>query len=235
MAIRAVIFDMDGTINTSKKYYAAYNDYAMSILSRILKISNDDAAEKMKELRKSAIGFTKRVELMGVPRSQFYREIAAMVPCKEFIKKDEKLGKMLKRLHVQGYKLGLLTNTGRPLIEKILEALGIPNETFDVLATSTETELKPSEEPYIYIAKELGVPLQDCAYVGDRYEMEIETAESLGMMTIMLGNSLLEDSSKKGRSDYVIKNIYEIPSLLEKGVQKSPQNKISLSRAPSGV
>ncbi|HEY4673415.1 MAG TPA: HAD family hydrolase [Nitrososphaerales archaeon] len=231
MPVKAVIFDMDGTINTSKKYYEAYDEYAMSILSRILKISNDDAAEKMKELRKSAIGFTKRVELMGVPRLQFYREMAAMVPCKELIKKDVKLAKMLKQLHALGYKLGLLTNTGRPLVEKILEALGISFETFDVLATSTETELKPSEEPYIYIAKKLGVPLQDCAYVGDRYEMEIETAEKLDMITIMLRHSMLEDSSKRGRSDHVIKSIYEIPSLLKK---VSLQHKISLSRTASG-
>ena len=176
MAVKAVIFDMDGTINTSKKYYRAYNDYAMSVLSRILRISNDDAKARMEDLRKTAIGFTKRVELMGVPRLQFYKEMAAMVPCKEFIKKDEKLAKMLKHLRTQGYKLGLLTNTGRPLVEKILEAIGIPHQAFDVLATSTETELKPSDVPYIYVAKKLQVPLQDCAYVGDRYQMEIEAA-----------------------------------------------------------
>jgi hypothetical protein len=63
--------------------------------------------------------------------------------------------------------------------------------------------------------------------------MEIETAERLGMITIMLGNSLLEDSSKRGRSDHVIKSIYEIPSLLKKSIQESPQRK-SLSRAASG-
>ena len=222
MAVKAVIFDMDGTINTSKKYYDAYNEYATSILSRILKISKDDAAARMEELRKTTIGFTKRVELMGVPRLQFYKEMAAMVPCKELIKKDEKLARMLKQLHAQGYKLGLLTNTGRPLVEKILEAIGIPHETFDILATSTETELKPSQEPYIYVAKKLSVSLQDCAYVGDRYEMEIEAAEKLGMITIMLGNSLLEDSSRRGHSDHVIKNIYETQSVLEKSIQKSP-------------
>jgi putative hydrolase of the HAD superfamily len=216
MVIKAVIFDMDGTINASKRYYDAYNEYALSILSRILKISNDAAAARMKELSKSAIGFTKRVELMGVSRSQFYDQMAAMVPCKELIKKDAKLAKMLKQVKTQGYKLGLLTNTGRPLVEKVLEALGIPQGTFDVIATSTETELKPSGEPYIYIAKKLGVPVRDCAYVGDRYEMEIETAEKVGMTTILLKNSLLEDSSKHGHSDYTVGSIYDMPALLQK-------------------
>ncbi|MBM3898131.1 MAG: HAD family hydrolase [Thaumarchaeota archaeon] len=228
MAIKAIIFDLDGTINASKRYYDAYNEYAISILSRILKISNSDVSARMSELRKSTIGFTRRVELMGVSRSQFYTTMAAKVPCKELIKKDTKLAKMLKQLRAKGYKLGLLTNTGRPLVGKILEALGISQGTFDIMATSTETELKPSEEPYIYIAKKLNVSLRDCAYVGDRYEMEIETAEKVGMTTIMLRNSMLEDSPKKGRSDYNIKSIYEIPSFLK------AQHKISLSRTTSG-
>lgn len=215
MIIKAIILDMDGTINISKKYYEAYDEYAMLILSEVLKISKDDAYAKMKELRKVAIGFTKRVELMGVPRLKFYRKMAARVPCRELIRKDKRLAKMLRELRKEGYRLGLLTNTGRPLVEKVLDALGITAETFDVLATSTETSLKPDSEPYEYAITKLGVSFKECAYVGDRYEMEIETARKLGMTTILLENSLLEDSSKQGLSDYIVGSIYEIPALLK--------------------
>ncbi len=214
MAIKAVIFDMDGTINRSVRYYKAYDDYAMSILAEFLKLPKKQVYAKMQALRKTATGFTKRVELLGVPRSIFYEHMAARIPCDKLIDADVKLKAVFEELRKEGYKLALLTNTGLPLVQKIIAALGIPSNMFAVIATSTETELKPDDEPYLYVAHQLSVSLQDCLYVGDRYEMEIETAKRLGMITVLIDNSFLEDSLRSGYSDHIIDNIYVVPTLL---------------------
>ena len=214
MAIRAVVFDMDGTVNVSRKYYEAYNTYAIPVLADFLNLSNEEVQSKMNALRGIAIGFTKRVELMGMPRSAFYKEMAARVPCKDLIRPDPHLEVMLRELKTMGYKLGLLTNTGRPLVDKIMDALEFSAKLWDATVTSTETGLKPDDEPYIYVANKLGLMTEECAYVGDRYEMEIATAKKLGMTTILLGNSLLEDSTRKGHSDYTVDSIYSIPAIL---------------------
>ncbi|MBI2127389.1 MAG: HAD family hydrolase [Thaumarchaeota archaeon] len=214
MAIKAVIFDLDGTINRSVRYYKAYDDYAMSILAEFLKLPKKQVYAKMQALRKTATGFTKRVELLGMPRSIFYDQMTARIPCDNLIDADVKLKVMLEELRKEGYKLALLTNTGLPLVQKIVAALGIPSNMFAVIATSTDTGLKPDDEPYLYVAHQLSVPLQDCLYVGDRYEMEIETAKRLGMTTALIANSFLEDSLRSGYSDHIIDNIYAVPTLL---------------------
>lgn len=213
MAFKAVVFDMDGTINMSKEYYAAYDEYAIPILSDLLNLSREEVRSKMDNLRGIALGFTKRVELMGVQRLAFYKEMATRVPCKQLIHANPKLRAMLEELRTMGYKLALLTNTGRPLVNGILDALGLPFEIFDAVSTSTETGLKPDDEPYIYVADKLGMSLQECVYVGDRYEMEIETAQKLGMTTILLSNSTLDESTRRGYSHYVIDSIYDIPKI----------------------
>lgn len=215
MAIKAVIFDMDGTINRSVSYYKAYEGYATSILAEFLQLPRKQVNAKMQALRKTATGFTKRVESLGLPRSVFYEQMAARVPCDELIKADVNLKAMLKELRKEGYKLALLTNTGMPLAEKIIAALGISSDMFDVIATSTETGLKPDDEPYLYVAHQLEVPLRDSVYVGDRYEMEIDTAKRLGMKTVLIDNSFLEDSSRRGYSDHIVDNIYQVPALLK--------------------
>lgn len=214
MAIKAVIFDMDGTINRSIRYYKAYEDYAMSILAEFLKIPKKQVYGKMQSLRETATGFTKRVELLGVPRLIFYEQMAARIPCDKLIDSDVHLKVMLDELRKEGYKLALLTNTGLPLVQKIIAALRISRNVFAVIATSTDTGLKPDDEPYLYVAHRLRVSLQDCLYVGDRYEMEIETAKRLGMITVLMGNSFLEDSLRSGYSDHIIDNIYVVPALL---------------------
>jgi HAD superfamily hydrolase (TIGR01549 family) len=214
MAVKAVIFDMDGTINRSVRYYKAYDDYAMSTLAELLEIPKKQVYAKIQALRETATGFTKRVELLGVPRSSFYEQMAARIPCNKLIDADANLKAMLEALRKEGYKLALLTNTGLPLVQKIIAALGISRDLFDVLATSTDTGLKPDDEPYLYVAQQLSVSPQDCLYVGDRYEMEIETAKRLGMITVLIGNSFLEDSLRSGYSDHTIDNTYVVPALL---------------------
>ena len=55
----------------------------------------------------------------------------------------------------------------------------------------------------------------DCVYVGDRIEMEINTAKNLGMMTIFIKSYLLEkENTNYNLVDYMINTPYEIPDLL---------------------
>ena len=120
----------------------------------------------------------------------------------------------LLTLQQMGLSLAISSNSGRSIVSPILKALGIESY-FQIIATSDETDLKPSPKPYLYTLGKLNLKPNNCIYVGDRIEMEINTAKNLGMMTMFVKSYLLEKENNNYNSvDYVINTPYEIPTLI---------------------
>lgn len=208
--IRGIIFDLDGTLNRSKLYYEAFEDTYPKVISSLLGIDREIAAERLNQGKNEIkMGFTKLIRHIGIDSSVFFTRMAIELPVDDLIEMDQRLGQMLIEIKKMGVSLALLSNTGRALVTRTMGALGILNGIFDVIVTSDETELKPDPEPYRYTASMLGIQITECMYVGDRVEMEIRTARRLGMVTTLLGS---EDM--RNESDYLIENLFQLPPII---------------------
>lgn len=74
---------------------------------------------------------------------------------------------IVKKLREKGFKLAILTNNGRPALDKILKKVPL-KENFDLIQTRHESpKPKPYPDGLLKVASELGVKLEEVIYVGD--------------------------------------------------------------------
>ncbi len=213
--LKGIIFDLDGTLNRSKLYYELYEKQVYVLLSSFLNKSTDDV---LKILHKNGYlqnhGLTSIIRKLGIDSTYFYDLLSNDLEISRIISKDDKMSDTLLKLQQMGFSLAVSSNSGRSIVSSILKALDIESY-FQIIATSDETDLKPSPNPYLYTIEKLNLKPNDCVYVGDRIEMEINTAKNLGMMTMFVKSYLLEKENANHNSvDYMINTPYEIPDLL---------------------
>lgn len=91
--------------------------------------------------------------------------------------------KLLKDLHENGFKVGLISNCFSDECEMIKGSVLFPY--FDVTRMSYECGIiKPNRAVFESICEELGVTPQECLYVGDGGSKELFAARAMGMTAV---------------------------------------------------
>jgi HAD superfamily hydrolase (TIGR01549 family) len=74
---------------------------------------------------------------------------------------------IVRKLRDAGFKLAILTNNGRPALDKIMKQIPL-RENFDLIQTRHESpKPKPFPDGLLKVASELGVGPSEIVYVGD--------------------------------------------------------------------
>ncbi|HEC78549.1 MAG TPA: HAD family hydrolase [candidate division WOR-3 bacterium] len=185
--IKAVIFDLDGTLYQSTVIREKFAEAAYLTLSRFQKITLADA-RKLIETRRDELGkktgagvpYTLVLKSFGVPIEFWHRENINYFDPRKYLSRDKRLIESLVRLKEQ-YKLAVLTNNNLVQSERTLEALGITNLFCRIFTYNTYKLLKPDITFFKKAAEDLQVIPGECLFVGDRYDVDLEPALSLGM------------------------------------------------------
>ena len=94
---------------------------------------------------------------------------------------------LLAELKVDGFRLGLISNTGRTpgsVLRGILRALGIA-DSLDVMVFSNEHgHCKPRPSIFEELRRGLGVAYEEMAFVGDNLYVDVHGAQRCGMRAI---------------------------------------------------
>lgn len=201
MKLLAVIFDLDGTVVSSR-------------------IQWDKAfVETIKELGKNTDN--PHPEVHGVPIEDNWRRLIRRykiktnktldeiknLTYKNYVKHLDEVtlnpGVMyfLNNLKDAGVKIALATNSEWWVVDKIFHNLGL-TDYFDATVTEEETpNLKPSPDCFLLAADKLGFAEADCLVVGDT-AADVEAAKSAGMKIIGVA---FTDNEKKDlrKADFV--------------------------------
>lgn len=95
----------------------------------------------------------------------------------------------LYRLHAKGYKMGVVTSKGRPVVERGLRLFNI-DHLFDVVVTADEVENeKPHAEPVERALQALGSSPERAVMVGDN-DTDIFSGKNAGTKTVAVGWAL---------------------------------------------
>ncbi|WP_214798848.1 MULTISPECIES: pyrophosphatase PpaX [unclassified Exiguobacterium] len=95
----------------------------------------------------------------------------------------------LYRLHAKGYKMGIVTSKGRPVVERGLQLFNI-DHLFDVVVTADDVENeKPHAEPVERALQALDSSAERAVMVGDN-DTDIFSGKNAGTKTVAVGWAL---------------------------------------------
>jgi 2-phosphoglycolate phosphatase len=180
--IRAVIFDLDGTLaDTFDLIVVAWNAALTPITGKTY--SDADVISRFGIPDPAMI----RAELDG-PAGDAAVEAYHVSYEKEhgIVKPFPGITEMLQSLRERNVPLALCTGKGIRSARITLKALGW-SEMFNAVVTGEDVkEQKPAPEPLLMAAKTLAVSPHDCAFVGDS-PADIGAGQAAGMLTVAAG------------------------------------------------
>lgn len=191
MAIRAVLFDVGGPLDTeleserakdaairaaveaegrnvSDAEYAAANDWAVGCF----------ASDTYQTIIWRLLG-------PDVPACQrAYSAFAAGGPRREGFEPRPGMGEVLRSLHERGVQLGLAANQPAAVLSR-LDAAGMGRYFHHREVSGTHGFRKPDVRLFLRACADLGVQPEECVMAGDRMDNDIVPARLLGMRTVL--------------------------------------------------
>lgn len=203
-----ILFDLDGTLYDSPRYSQRLEEEIAIFVSEKLSVDVGQAKAVLGERRRELGTLTKTLESLGIDREDFFASMAARIEPHEYVPKDASVKLIIESLKTRRYKVALVSNSGRPLVEKILKALGLDESLFDAVVTSSDARPKPSPEPFLQALKLTNCDKAGAIYVGDRDEAELHPAKILGIRTILLDR---KGGAQTRWADVVVKDLSQVP------------------------
>lgn len=113
----------------------------------------------------------------------------------------------------QTRRVVVLSNADDSFLSRVLAQLDFPfAETFSSEAAQT---YKPNPAFFHALLQHLGVPAGQAVYVGDRQYEDVQGGCAAGMTTVWINRAGIEPDPALNPPDYQIKNLLELPALLE--------------------
>ena len=208
--IKAVLFDVDGTLISLKFVVEAINETAQSM--GLKKITTS-------EIYSNVLGYSLKEKL-----KQIYPEIGDE-GAEEFRKKyheiyKEKKEKLLpnaretiEELKSMNIKIGVVTTKSN---ETATEALEETKLKYDVLITSDDvSKIKPDAEPVLKAVEKLEVKADEAVMVGD-HEFDVQSAKNAGVTAIAIdtGARTAKELAKE-QPDYLIHDLIEVVGIVK--------------------
>ncbi|WP_242212357.1 HAD family hydrolase [Bacillus cereus group sp. BfR-BA-01383] len=189
--IRAVLFDLDGTLldrhqSLEQFIYDQYNRFSLHFMnieqseycSRFLELDNNGYTWKDKVyatlLSEYGITTLTQEQLLHDYTTNFQHH------CIPFSNMHE----LLHRLTQQNIKIGIITNGFTDFQMNNLRALNIHTYTNTLLISEAEGIKKPHPEIFERALQKLNVKAEECIYVGDHPENDVMGAEQVGILGV---------------------------------------------------
>ena len=203
--IRALVFDMDGTLYTHRDYFRYQESSQVARLARHLGLAESEAQARLAKAReaRATAGLPKtsmaRLFLgFGIDMPTIVRWREEEIRPGEWLEADPRLDGTLAMLAPR-YRLALLTNNPRKVGIESLEALGVRSRFEVVVGLDDTFESKPSREPFLKVCGALGLSPSRCVSIGDRMDVDIEPALAIGMGAVLVDG---------------VEDVYRLPGLL---------------------
>lgn len=211
MKIKAVIYDVDGTMVDSEPLHVDAWDKALQIYSHKLSDLSKNLRETMAGKKPAVIAKDMIDDLvLNINSATLLQKKTEIFM--NLIKTDlhgmPGVVASVKRLKNDDYKLGIGTSLNREYINIVLNNLDI-REFFDVIVTGDEIKNgKPHPDTYLVVAKKLGVKPEECVVIEDA-QSGIQSAKAAGCLCIAIENPNALPQ-KTAQADKIILSLDEV-------------------------
>lgn len=217
MTVKAVVFDLDGTLVDTAPDLMAATNHVLSMLKRRpitmpeVRAFVGRGAKKLIERGVAATGdaideasltyyhaeFLRHYEGHTADRSEIFPGVVAL----------------LKRLADSGIKAGVCTNKPEGLSRLLLDTLDLSRFLGTIVGPDTIGIAKPEAAPYLETVKRLGVAPQHSIMVGDS-EIDVLTARAAGVPIVAVTFGYTAKPVAEFNPDYLVSHFDEIWSIL---------------------
>jgi phosphoglycolate phosphatase len=185
LPVRAVLFDLDGTLaDTASDLAAALNRVRADRLLPPLALSTlrPHASDGSRGMIGAGLGVTREQPEWEALKDAFldYYAAALAVHTRLFAGADAALSGIEQR----GLAWGVVTNKAARFTLPLLEQLGLSARANVIVCGDTTSRPKPHPEPLLHAAAKLGIEPTDCVYVGDA-ERDVLAARAAGMAALV--------------------------------------------------
>jgi putative hydrolase of the HAD superfamily len=213
-SVRAVCFDLDGTLFDDRQYARAGLCSAAEELCRRTGVDpteeflrayfRDGHREAAFDVVLSEAGLAD--DHVPALVSAYHDNDAPLVPYPDAEATLERLERT--------YHIGVITGgtNGR---EK-LSRLGLDDHVDEVIVTAERADSKRSPEPFVEMAERFGVPETTMAFVGDRPALDFPQPNGLGMLTVRLMRGRYADTVARNAAapDVAVSSLDDIPGIV---------------------
>lgn len=212
--IKAVIFDMDGTLIDSQPiWYQVSTDFFQQngfpvTMDDMIKLTGSPVAKLVDYVLQTHGQKDKaRAQLVTELMDYAVSEILAAKPLMPNVKE------VLAQLKQQGIKMAVASASPRNMLQGIVDSCGIA-EYFDYLASAEELDYnKPHPAVYLHAAQQLGINPTECFAVEDSV-LGMISGKAATMKTVVIPVQAEWDDPRWTLADFKLTNIAELPALL---------------------
>lgn len=184
--ITSIIFDLDGTLYSSRELAAEINRAAAEGLALQLGI-DPESARKLLSGAKAALqertGWEATLSAacleLGGDIRQLHGYLAGHVSPEKYLVRDDRVVEMLERLR-SSYRLYLYTNNNRSLADRIMRSIGVAGLFSEIFSIEDFWRGKPDRLALAKLFAAIGVEPIECLFVGDRYDVDLRLPEEHG-------------------------------------------------------
>ncbi len=185
LQVRAVLFDLDGTLaDTASDLAAAVNrlraDRSLAPLG--VEVLRPHASDGARGMLGAGLGVTREDPDWERLRDAFleYYAAALAVHTRLFAGTEDALA----AIEARGLAWGIVTNKAARFTLPLLDRLGIATRAGIVVCGDTTPHTKPHPAPLLHAATGLGIEAASCVYVGDA-ERDVAAARAAGMAALV--------------------------------------------------
>ncbi|MFH4935652.1 HAD-IA family hydrolase [Staphylococcus cohnii] len=216
--IKAILFDLDGTILDRKSSLIKFIDYQYEkFIGYLNHIDKNTFKSKFIELDQNGyvwkdIVYAQLIDIFNITGLNVNDLIDDYIHnfCEQCLPYPNLIN-TLDILNSNNYKLGIITNGKYPFQYHNIKSLKIEQYMDVILVSEKEKIKKPNSLIFEKAAKKLDIDLCECLFVGDSFKNDYEASKSAGMQSIYRLNN--ENEMHYGTNN--IKNLYELTDIVK--------------------